>query len=148
MAIKHPAAGKHSKRDWVYETRCKLPRGLTWMVGFKDGFFWFEKWYCCFGKYPAKHACQFNLPKGTAWWTLQAGSQESIARLCSWAPLTAAVIVQGSLRLLLPHKTGVQVVGRNSRIWAESDCCPSRVTMPRRDRAEFTLFSEQWQSLH
>lgn len=96
------------------------------MVGFKDGFIWFKEWYCCFGKYPAKPAYQFNLPEETAWWTSQAGSQGSVEQPCSWAPITAAVTVQGSLRLLLSHKTGVQGLSRNSRIWSESDCCPSR----------------------
>lgn len=96
------------------------------MVGFKDRFIWFKEWCCCSGKYPAKPAYQFNLPEETAWWTLQAGSQKSAVPFFSCAPITAAVTVQGSLRLLLPHKTGVQGLGRSSRIWAESGCCSSR----------------------
>lgn len=57
----------------------------------KMGSFDSKKWYCCFGKYPANPAYQFNLPEETTWWILQAGSQKSVVQLCSWAPITAAV---------------------------------------------------------
>lgn len=100
------------------------------MDGFKDWFIWFKEWYCCFGKHPEKCAYQFNIPKEAAWLTLQAG-QESVVSLCSWAPLTATVTVQGSLKLLLPCKTRVQGLGRNSKYWAEPDCAAPRIPMPR-----------------
>ena len=160
LAIKHLDAANCLNSNWEYgtETRCKLPKGGTWMVGFKDCFIWFKEWYCCFGKYPAKRAYPFNLPKEAAWLTLQPGSLESVVRLCSWVPITATVTVQGSLRLLLPCKTGVQGLGKNSRIWAEYDCAAPWVPMPRvggpgkttwlRDTAKFTLCSQKWQSPH